>query len=316
MHKQWYFRHLNQIRIRAGARYTPELNVTLPISEIFDGIGRTEKFYATIREKYGELLREFRNISSEFEDDTLQKDYGQIKQNAQSLYKLIETIKNYNTDCIPWDEIKNQTKILSDILWEFANTLGKAKEQAKGIKISPKENGSYHASPSEKINSDIHHIYKTQEILRYFERLSSSAKAHLANHPFLLLTGSAGTGKTHLLCDVVEQRVKNGARILPAILIFGECFSRGKDVWSQILKQIDATHSFSTKGKFLQKLDAMGKRMKCRSLLVVDALNETHVSGFWKSNLSGFVKEIKKYSNIALIISVRNGFEREVMSEK
>ncbi|MCK4468982.1 MAG: hypothetical protein KAU60_11580, partial [Desulfobacterales bacterium] len=66
---QYVVKYLNNIKHKAGARYTPELNVSLPISEIFDGISRTEKFYTIIREKYGELLREFRYVTSQYKKD-------------------------------------------------------------------------------------------------------------------------------------------------------------------------------------------------------------------------------------------------------
>ncbi len=46
----WCATHVKQIRSKAGPRYTPELNVNLPIAQIFDGISRTEAFYTEIRE--------------------------------------------------------------------------------------------------------------------------------------------------------------------------------------------------------------------------------------------------------------------------
>ncbi len=173
----WYKKHLTQIKQKAGARYTPELNINLPISEIFDGISRTENFYISIREKYGELLREFRYVTSKYEDVELQKAYDEIKKEADSLFKLIEKIKEYNTVQIPWDKMQNKTKALKDQLWKFADQLRTAKEQVKDIKTPARADGSYQSSPSEKLNSDIHHIYKTQELIRHFEELSLSTKA-------------------------------------------------------------------------------------------------------------------------------------------
>lgn len=40
----WKNCHLAEIDKKAGSRYTPELNVNLPISEIFYGLGRTQEF--------------------------------------------------------------------------------------------------------------------------------------------------------------------------------------------------------------------------------------------------------------------------------
>lgn len=315
---QYVVKYLNNIKHKAGARYTPELNVSLPISEIFDGISRTEKFYTIIREKYGELLREFRYVTSQYKKDELQKIYDQIKKEIDTLFKIIESIKDYNTNRILWDKIKNQTNNLHKNLWEFTDKLRKEKDQVKDIKTPPRKDGSYQQSPSEKFNSDIHHIYKTQELIRYFEELSSSTKTQLSNHPFLLLTGSAGTGKTHLLCDVVEQRIKNEKDTLPAFLVFGEFFSDDEDFWSQVLKQLEIENTIKTKEDFLKKSNELGKKAKSRFLLIIDALNEniSHASGFWKNNLNNIIQEIKKYPNIALIVSVRSGFESEVLTKK
>ena len=314
----WYQKHLRQIKQRAGARYTPELNVNLPISEIFDGISRTENFYATIREKYGELFREFRYVTPKYKNNELQKKYDQITKEIKALFKIIEGIKGYDTNKIPWDKIQKQTNNLHKNLWEFTDKLRKERDQVKDIKTPLRKDGSYQQSPSEKFNSDIYHIYKTQELIRYFEELSSSTKTQLSNHPFLLLTGSAGTGKTHLLCDVVEQRIKNEKDTLPAFLVFGEFFSDDEDFWSQVLKQLEIENTIKTKEDFLKKSNELGKKAKSRFLLIIDALNEniSHASGFWKNNFTNIIQEIKKYPNIALIVSVRSGFESEVLTKK
>jgi DNA replication protein DnaC len=316
--RKYVVKYLENIKHKAGARYTPELNVNLPISEIFDGISRTYNFYATIREKYGELFREFRYVTSKYKNNELQKKYNQIKKDIESLFKVLESIREYNTSHIPWDKIQEQTKVLEDKLWKFTDQLRKEKEQVKDIKTSLKKDGSYQPAPSEKLNSDIHDIYKTQEIVRYFKKLSSSSKAQLSNCSFLFLTGSAGTGKTHLLCDVVEQRIKNEKDVLPALLVFGEFFSAEKDFWSQALVQLGIENTIKTKEDFLKKLDNLGKEAKCRSLFIIDALNEniTRAPNFWKNNLNSIIQYINKYPNIALVVSVRSGFENEVLTEK
>ncbi len=316
--KEYIVKYLNNIKQKAGARYTPELNVDLPISEIFDGISRTDKFYTTIREKYGELLREFRYVTSKYEKDELQNNYDQTKKAIDTVFRLIESIKSYDTNHIPWDKIQKQTKELHENLWEFTDKLRKEKDQVKDIKPAPRKDGSYQQSPSEQFNSDIYHIHRTQGLIRHFEELSSSTKARLSNHPLLLLTGSAGTGKTHLLCDVVEHRIKNQKDILPSFLVFGEFFSNEKDFWSQVLEQLGLGNSTKTKDDFLKTLDDFGNKANCRSLFIIDALNEniSHASDFWKNNLNHIIQEIKKYPNIALIVSVRSGFENEVFTEK
>ena len=91
-------KHLKSIRDKAGARYTPELNVDLPISDVFQGISRTEKFYTTIRTKYGELYREFRYVTSKYKNHKLQKQYNLIKKDIEELLQILDNIKEFNTD--------------------------------------------------------------------------------------------------------------------------------------------------------------------------------------------------------------------------
>ncbi len=122
--RKYYKKYLSDIKQKVGARYTPELNVKLPISEIFDGISRTENFFATIREKYGELFREFRYVTSKY-DNELQKNYDKIEKDIKSLFKILERIREYNTSHIPWDIIQEQTKVLEDKLWKFTDQLRK-----------------------------------------------------------------------------------------------------------------------------------------------------------------------------------------------
>jgi len=52
----------NEARTAAGPRYTSDINVELPIKEVFDGIGRTEAVFEEI-EGYRKSLRDsYRSI--------------------------------------------------------------------------------------------------------------------------------------------------------------------------------------------------------------------------------------------------------------
>lgn len=313
--QKWQKKHLQQLKQKAGARYTPELNVDLPISEVFDGICRTERFYIKIREKYGEILREFNHIASSYEKAELQKVYEKIKKLSEELFELIDSIKTFGNKKIPWMEISKKAEELSEILWKFSHQLREERDLIKSEQAPPSRDGSYQQSLSEKYNSNIHFIFKVQDLIYDFKGLAVSDKAKLSNHPFLLLTGPAGTGKTHLLCDIAAHRIKNK---LPTFMVFGEYFSRSKDFWSQFLMQLEFGRKIKTKKDFLTMIDELGEKTQTRSLIIIDALNEniTHTPNYWKDNLDKIIEDIKKYPHIALAISVRNGFEGEVLTEK
>ncbi|WP_271628817.1 AVAST type 2 anti-phage system protein Avs2 [Caldicellulosiruptor sp. DIB 104C] len=302
---EWIKIHLNDIKNKAGARYIPKLHIELPIAEVFDGISRTPKFYQNIRSYYGELVREYREITVIYEIDNLKNISAEFKREINTILTLIGNIKEYNTEQIPWNEIKkvaeNVEKLVSrliDELWIYKKTL---KDKNSSLPLR------------EKIDSDIRYLLSINNKIQYFINLATSTKGKLSNHPFLLLTGEAGIGKTHLLCDIVEKRINFG---LPAILLFGEYFNEGTDVWEQIIRQLNLPTNINTKEVFLGILSKAGECSRCRVLLVIDALNEAKSPNLWKKHLEEIIHEVKKYPNIALVISIRSGFEEEVLTEE
>lgn len=313
LEKKWCNQHLKEIKQKAGARYTPELNVELPIAEIFDGISKTKSFYTSIRKNSGNLSRKFGYLSSKHESKRINKIYEKLSKEMSTLSKFLSEVKEFNTDPIPWKNIEKRSHESLELSWKLSNKLRDEKEKIEREKSQKKERDS-HPSPSYRLGSDLHYIYETQKGLRYFEELASSTKAKLSNTPFLLLMGSAGTGKTHLLCDLAENRF-NEKTPLPAVLVFGEDFHTGKDPWQQIIVQTGLDKKLDKKG-FLRLLNNAGKKSKVRALLIIDALNETKVRNFWKRKLDKVINEVKKYPHVAMIISVRSGFEKEVLTNK
>jgi hypothetical protein len=305
--KKWCNQHLKEIKQKAGERYTPELNVELPIAEIFDGISRTKSFYTSIRKHFGNLSRKFGYLSSKHESTRINKIYGKLSKEISDLSKFLSGVKEFNTDPIPWKNVGERSHKALELSWKLSNKLRDEKEKNEREKLQKKERDS-HPSPSYRLGSDIHNIYETQKGLRYFEELALSTKAKLSNTPLLLLMGSAGTGKTHLLCDLVENRFNEKTQ-LPAILVFGEDFQTGKDLWQQIIVQTGLDKKLDKEG-FLRLLNNAGKKSKVRALLIIDALNESESpKKVWRKNLGVIVEEIKKYQHIGLIVSVRNGYE-------
>jgi hypothetical protein len=295
----WGKKHLERIKKKAGARYTPKLNVDLPTSEIFDGISKTNKFYTDIRKKYGELLRELNYIQKKYNDQDSQKHYNKFAKKIKDLLKILSKIHSYNTKKISWKSIENQTEKLKSEAWNLIKYLDENKDKAK---------------KSNDLNYDNYHVRKIQDIIGYFNNLSKSPKAKLSNRPFLLLKGSGGIGKTHLLCDVAEKRFEN--KELPTFFLFGESFTNKKSFWTQFSSQLQLKEKVKT--KIIKKIDSIGKKSKCRSIIIIDALNENTIQSprFWKKNLDNILNEIKKYPNIALVVSLRNGYERDVVFKK
>lgn len=91
--KEWLNNHYNDIKNKAGKRYTPELNVELPISEIFDGLGRTKVFYTTVQSHYGKLLKNFKSVTTTYKNKKTQRTFDSFARNIRELLDILGTVK-------------------------------------------------------------------------------------------------------------------------------------------------------------------------------------------------------------------------------
>jgi len=310
--EQYREKHLQQIKSKAGTRYQPELNVDLPISSIFDGISRTGIFYSNIRKMYGELSRSFKSLTSKYDDIELQNCYFEFKADVDELLKILNVIELYSTEIMPWDKVHAASKIAIDKSINFRRLLDEVVERIKSKEAAINKGQQY--IPPEKFNNEFPYISKIHSKITDIDNFAVSAQAKLSNAPCLMVAGSAGTGKTHLLCDLAERRISNQQ---PILVLFGDELYNGENIWLQIISRLKLEREFKSEDEFLKALNALGEISKCRSLLVIDAINEniSRTPNFWKKHMPAITKEIIKYPYIAFIISVRKGFENEVLTK-
>jgi hypothetical protein len=291
----WCATHVKQIRSKAGPRYTPELNVNLPIAQIFDGISRTEAFYTEIRENYGKLNRSIQDVFRNSQRSGINQGFSEFKKQSDILLVQLKAIKEFSKELIPWSDIGRRSRRLITASFKLIEKIETNKPQGKDEK--------------EKQDFLIRSIRDSQKILHFFETYSKGSKARLANNPHLIILGEAGIGKTHLLCDLISARLGSVVSLKPAVLVFGEELDCRSSVISQIIQRVHLDSAIKDENQFLAKLDKAGQKAHCRSLLIVDAANEMLRLKSSKRLMLELYKNISRYPNIGLVISIRNGYE-------
>lgn len=73
----------------------------------------------------------------------------------------------------------------------------------------------------------------------------------IAKNQYLILTGEAGVGKSHLFANIIKHRAKNNQQ---SILILGQHLIENKDPWAQILNLLG--FSKFNKDEFLGALNS------------------------------------------------------------
>ena len=279
--------HLNDIAKKAkkslGDRFSPELNIELPIAKFFDGIGLTpnwhQRFYS-ITEEWLKALEELKVAIAEQKGLLKEKIWNPIKAHtleletflkqtikanslyenigalAKSIYNLIKNIKTIEMDC-------KETETVKKINWYF-NRFSEA-------------------------------TYKVEEFLLSKDMMAFSKKS-------MLLLGDAGAGKSHLLCDITLNRLKDE---LPTLFLLGQHYEGGNP-----LKFISDSLDLRDKSnkEILGALDALGETYSTRTLIIIDAINEGPHKEDWKNHIIKLITELKEYPHIGFVFSCRSTY--------
>ncbi len=297
----------------AGPRYTSDINVELPIKDVFDGIGRTQKVFDEIEDFRKELRDAYRSVGylkpRKYKDSLVKENLKKIKKQGEIFLVKAEEFGKDQSKSI---DLKSITRAAEKIkpffdpiqshVWEFERK--ENDEQREKAKAEGREYLGH--SQSEELRE----LKSLENTLREFERAIRSIayfarghKAQLLNDPFLLILGQAGMGKTHLVCDITKNRLENG--LPPTVIVLGEKLLDIQDSLGAIFKAVSIK---GAKKDILEELNAAGEKANRRALIIVDAINEADRHG-WKSGVRELIKEVKKYPWVGLVMTCRVPFQ-------
>ena len=138
----------------------------------------------------------------------------------------------------------------------------------------------------------------------------------LINESDLHILGDAGIGKTHIACNICDDRLKNG---LPALFVRGNLFTTEQPIEVQLQDILGIPRSYSWH-EFLQALSAAAEAYQTRIPLIIDGLNESIHNGafskIWKDGLEGFRHEIAQAKNVVLITTCRKSYKKTIWDDE
>lgn len=255
--------------ISLGERYSPEINIATIGNEPFEALFQTKSFQMKLISLYNEIFIHFDKYKSQ---SSCEKEWEEIAQIEISEIVSIDLIEQ-NINKVTTFFAKN-----SDILTELTDL-------------------------------QKHYFYNTKRALRDFEDFVAETKMTLWNHPFLIVTGDAAIGKSHLLADNVERMEQLGH---PIIFTLGQQFLPTKDPLQQIVENFGYTISVE---EFLYQFDIFSEKHGKRGCIIIDALNETGLNRFWQTQLQTMTSKIAKYKNIGIVFSIRSTYVRNILPE-
>lgn len=117
--QEWLENHIEKTIRHVGQRYTPKLNVELPIARLFDGLGRTSGFYTQIRVKYGRIKRTFAKVLPKNTEKRTEDKFDSLQEKISRLLSTLETIDEASLGYINWDYITRLTSESEEIAWKY-----------------------------------------------------------------------------------------------------------------------------------------------------------------------------------------------------
>ena len=126
----------------------------------------------------------------------------------------------------------------------------------------------------------------------------------LAFERAFVLTGAAGTGKTHGVCDTAHQRF--GAGLLSCV-VFGHLFNGNPDPWTRLSESLTLPITLGMDG-LLNALNAAAEASGSLLILFLDAINETRPLRYWQEQLPAFIQAIQRRPYLRLCVTCRTSF--------
>ena len=307
--QDWFQERLIEAIDSAGPRYSPQHHVELDITESLEDFARTVGSFSRIKSLAIDVRRRALYLRHPRTNDDQPLDIPALQPLLLAVDSVLDKFRALEFN--PAGELEVQP-----IQQAFAGAIGIANETQAAIAELQCEYESQRDNYGESAQNQRNSYSRvTQNLSRLERELDSvgyelSQTSGVSNNRLMILKGSAGTGKTHLMCDFARRRIDTGA---PVVLLMGQRFTDAGDPWRQLLDQV-GMHG-ETPDTFVGALEAAAQSANSRALLMIDAVNEGRGRDIWPSHLAAFLSRIQQSQWIATILSVRSTYERAIVPE-
>ena len=301
----WFAHRLKVAVENAGDRYSPELNVELPIAHLFDGLGRTPAFLLRLKRLHGAVKKAFTQ-STHVQDTRLQTALEIAGKTANQLFSVLAAgSADASVADIDFPSITALASQLRSQAWDLAEEMQRLARDNREAFV-PAQDAAQSPNEPKDYGYERHYLQELVRSLTSLLAFVESGEAQAANVAALLLRGEAGKGKTHLLCDVAQHRLAAGA---PTLLLLGEQFNN-EEPWSQITRQLGLSCSPE---ELLGALESAAQARGVKTLLLIDALNEGDGKRLWPKYIGGLLATVAGYAWVSIGLTVRSSYEKIVM---
>lgn len=285
--EDWCRTRLDVTTRAAGQRYTPNLNLELPVAFALEGLGRSAEFFRRYRRRRGAVLKAARGVAvGRFTGLGVTRELNALNRALRNCAEALATDGRVNAT-FPRITMQGEVRSCLDLVWS----------------AYPDREDSRQERRREGAGFLRHELGQLASKLRDLSEFLASPAAFAAEHGALLMTGSAGQGKTHLFCDA-GQRALDSRR--PGVVLLGQHFA-GNRVFADLADRLGLPPRGAS--ELLGAMRAAGEAAGVPFVLLIDALNDSGDPGAWRDELPALLAEVAQHAPwIVAGISVRSSY--------
>ncbi len=315
---RWFENHIDQAIATAGPRYTPDINIETDVYKWFSAFSREDSWLAELEQRVGEFAKtvqdkyvwsSFRlpnnpnHETPEWPGDT-QSSTSLILSTFDSVINQIQESSTTGID--EYRSIESELSSSLDKLRSIETELHSDIEERHGAGTADSPGwrqfmAEYMVTfPAANLDSIRKLIAATESLIEWLQ----SPACLLAFRYTFVLSGEAGIGKTHSICDVAKRRQDRGLR---TCVIFGHEFNDQSAPWSRVAESIGLAANIGAE-RLLDCLNSAGEATGLPTLICIDAINETKPRSYWKNHVASMSMSIQQKNYLRLCFVCRETY--------
>ncbi len=300
----WFKKQFSKAKADLGERYHPKDHVDVACDGLFEGLTRSESFVRGLREKFDAISTEkLERRLQELEAQPDSKLMEDIRTKVAELRRCTEDLNCLIDAQYPIESWRQKAESLKTALEPLDKWISESQRADK----SEQKSRTYGRTRLELAWDAVMALEnQISEVVYRLEETPSRADLSRAG----TLIGDAGTGKSHICANLVENCLRRNE---PALMLLGQYFD-SSDPWQVILRKCDLAHYRVE--DFLSALDTAAETVGRRCVLVIDALNESQHLKIWQDHLAGMMSMLLDFKHLAIVVTCRPEYEQILIPEE
>lgn len=252
-------------------------------------IEETKKSLNNLGKRYNKKLNVYNDEEEKLDAFFIEKD---VKQKVLNL--IIDIIVNIENNGI-------YTKINIDDLnknfsFELIESIKKKLQDCKNKVMDKKK------QYNQKIEFEMEYDKKIKKI---------DFLINIFKQKTLIYIGEAGIGKSHTLANFIYEYYLSKNE--PALLLLGQDFTNSENIEIQMMHNLNCQNNLKKVCEYINNIAVL---RNINIPIIIDGINESKDKEIWKRGLNNFIRIITSFTNLKLILSLRETYYKLCISEE